>query len=174
MPRAGSSAGRSHNGVALAAKKKTQEQVVRIAPLGELRAYTISEHELEKLEQGAPVSDLLTIGLCLLSAALTVLVTVLSTSLTAQTFTLFFCTLLITGLGGAICTFLGWRLRTNTKELVRQIRDRMPDAPTVQQVTIEPVTNGPLVETSSEPTSPAQAPPGLPTPPAGQAGTPTP
>src|SRR5947208_3487427 len=38
-----------HEGT-LAAKKKTDEQVVRIAPLGELRAYTISEHELEKLE----------------------------------------------------------------------------------------------------------------------------
>lgn len=51
----------------MAAKKKTEEQVVRVAPLGELRAYTIWEHELEQLEQGAPVSDLLTIGLCLRS-----------------------------------------------------------------------------------------------------------
>jgi hypothetical protein len=56
--------------VALAARKKTEEQVVRVAPLGGLRAYTISEHELEKLKQGAPISDLLTIGLCLLSAEL--------------------------------------------------------------------------------------------------------
>ena len=38
----------------MAAKKKIEEQLVRVAPLGELRAYTISEHELEKLEQGAP------------------------------------------------------------------------------------------------------------------------
>ena len=57
----------------MAARKKSEEQVVRVAPLGELRAYTISEHELEKLEQGTSVPDLLTIGLCLLSAAVTIL-----------------------------------------------------------------------------------------------------
>jgi hypothetical protein len=43
----------------VAAKKRTDEQNVRIAPLGELRGYTISEHELEKFEQGGTVSDLL-------------------------------------------------------------------------------------------------------------------
>jgi hypothetical protein len=77
----------------LAARKKPEEQVVRVAPLGELRAYTISEHELEKLEQGAPVSDLLTIGFCLLSIAATILVALLSTSMPDLTMTLFFCTL---------------------------------------------------------------------------------
>ena len=127
----------------MAAKKKTEEQVVRVAPLGELRAYTISEHELEKLEQGAPVSDLLTIGLCLLSADVTVLATLLSTPLAGQSLTLFFCALLIFGISGGICTFLGWRLRTHTRELVRVIRARMPDAPSVQQVPPEPMTGAP-------------------------------
>lgn len=117
--------------------------------MGELRAYTISEHELEKLEQGAPVSDLLTIGLCLLSAAVTLLATILSTKLEGQTFTLFFCALLIVGLGGAICTFLGWHLRTSTKELVRQIRARMPAAPSVHEL-------------PPEPPSPSTAPPNTP------------
>jgi hypothetical protein len=131
--------------VALAARRKT-EQVVRTAPLGELRAYTISEHELEKLEQGAPVSDLLTIGLCLLSATVTILATLLSMSMPSVTLTLFFCALLIFGLGGAICTFLGWRLRTSTKELGRQIRARMPDAPSVQQVSPEPTTGAPTLQ----------------------------
>jgi hypothetical protein len=106
----------------LATRRRTDEQVVRVAPLGELRAYTISEHELEKLEQGAPLSYLLTIGLCLLSADVTVLATLLSTSLPEFTSILFFCALLILGLVGTICTFLGWRLRTSTKDLVQQIR----------------------------------------------------
>ncbi len=118
----------------MAARKKTEDQVVRVAPLGELRAYTISEHELDKLEQGTSGSDLFTIGLCLLSSAVTLLATLLSTSLSGETLTLFFCSFLIVGLGGAICTFLGWRMRTSTKELVRRIRARMPDAPSVQQV----------------------------------------
>jgi hypothetical protein len=157
----------------LAAKKKTEEQVVRVAPLGELRAYTISEHELEKLEQGAPLSDLLTIGLCLLSAAVTILATLLSTALTGQTLTLFFCALLIVGLGGAICTFLGWRLRTSTKELGRQIRARMPDAPSIQQILPEPPTGPPTLQSSSPPISPATAPPGSPPSPRDQEETPT-
>jgi hypothetical protein len=118
----------------LAARKKTDDQVVHVAPLGELRAYTISEHELEKLEKGAAVSELFTIGLCLLSSFVTILATLMSTSLTGQIFTLFFCALLIVGLTGAICTFLGWRLRTSAKELVREIRARMPDTPSVQQI----------------------------------------
>jgi hypothetical protein len=141
----------------VAARKKNEDQVVRVAPLGELRAYTISEHELEKLEQGSPISDLLTIGLCLLSAALTVLATLLSTTLAPTTLTLFFCTLLITGLGGAICTFLGWRMRTSTKELAQQIRARMPAAPSIQQAPPEPVPPPPPdpPPTSEEPGTPS-------------------
>jgi hypothetical protein len=124
------------------------EQRVRVAPLGELRAYTISEHELEKLEQGSPVSDLLTIGLCLLSAAVTLLATLLSTSLPEQTFLLFFCALLIFGLVGAICTFLGWRWRISTKKLALEIRARMPDAPSIEQV---PPEVPPLEQTAPPP-----------------------
>lgn len=107
---------------------------MRVAPLGELRAYTISEHELERLEQGAPLSYLLTIGLCLLSADVTVLATLLSTSLPDLTFVLFFCALLILAIAGGVCTFLGWSLRTSSRELAREIRGRMPDAPTVRQL----------------------------------------
>lgn len=124
----------------MVARKRNTEPLFRVAPLGELRAYTISEHELEKLEQGTPISDLLTIGLCLLSAALTLLVTLLSTSLPSQIYTLFFCAFLIVGLGGGICIFPGWRLRTSTKELARQIRARMPEVPSVQQMPPEPPT----------------------------------
>jgi len=137
----------------LAARRRNPEQVVRVAPLGELRAYTISEHELEKLEQGTPVSDLLTIGLCLLSAAVTILATLLSTSLSGQTFTLFFCALLIVGIGGAICAFIGWRLRASTKELARQIRSRMPDAPSVQQVPPGPPADPPPRQSTPLPRS---------------------
>jgi hypothetical protein len=137
----------------LAARRRSEEQVVRVAPLGELRAYTISEHELEKLEQGTPVSDLLTIGLCLLSAALTILATLLSTPLSGQTLTLFFCALLIFAIGGGICAFLGWRLRASTKELARRIRARMPDVPAVQQLPSEP-PSGPPPESSSGPAFP--------------------
>src|SRR5579864_5050641 len=46
-----SSVGPCRKGVLLAARKKSDEPRVRVAPLGELRAYTISEQELEKLEQ---------------------------------------------------------------------------------------------------------------------------
>lgn len=118
----------------MAPKRKLEEQIVRVAPLGELRAYTISEHELDSLEKGSVASDLFTIGLCLLSAAVTVVATLLSTTLANHSFTLFFCALLVFGLAGAICLFLGWRMRKSTKALVRRIRGRMPEVPSVQQV----------------------------------------
>lgn len=114
----------------MSASKRNTEPLFRDAPLGELRADTISEHELEKLEQGTPISDLLTIGLCLLSAALPLLVTLLSTSLPSQIYTLFFCAFLIVGLGGG----------ASTKELARQIRARMPEVFSVQQMPPEPPT----------------------------------
>lgn len=117
----------------MAARKKSLDPRFRVAPLGEVRAYTILEFELEKLEQGSPVSNLLTIGLCLLSAAVTLLTTLLSTVLPEKSFLLFFCAFLIFGSIGAICTFLGWRLRINTTELARQIRARMPDVPSLEQ-----------------------------------------
>ncbi len=138
--------------------------MVRVAPLGELRAYTISEQELEKPEQGAPLSYLLTIGLCLLSAGVGFLIALLSTSLPDLTFVLFFCTLLILGIAGAVCTFLGWSLRTGTRELARQIRARMPAAPAVRQVLPEE-TAGPPPPPSSPPTGAAPRPPGPPAPP---------
>lgn len=125
------------------AKKRSEEPVVRVAPLGELRAYMISEHELEKLEQGELVSDLLTIGLCLLSAAITLLATLLSASLAGTILVLFFCAMLITAIGGGICTFLGYRSRTSVKVLVGQIRRRMPGVPTVRQIIQEPTLNVP-------------------------------
>jgi hypothetical protein len=92
-PGARLSAGPWREGVALATRKKTEEQVVRVTPPGELRAHTILEHGLDKLEQGGPISDLLTIGRCLLTADVTVLTTPLSTSLPELTFVLFFCAL---------------------------------------------------------------------------------
>jgi hypothetical protein len=152
----------------LATKKKSEEQLVRVAPLGELRAYTISEHELEKLEQGTPVGHLLTIGLCLLSAAVTIVATLFSTSLTGQTLTLFFCALLIFAIIGCICTYLGWRARVSTKELARQIRARMPDAPSVQQVLLDPPTDSLSGQSSPPSTSTTATTPGRSTAATGQ------
>jgi hypothetical protein len=111
-------------------KKKDEGQppppVVRVAPLGELKAYIVSEHELELLARGAVVSDLLTIGYSLLAAALTLLATMLSTTLPQLQFVLFFCALLIFTIAGGICLFIGYRTRESVKALVNAIRNRMP------------------------------------------------
>jgi hypothetical protein len=141
----------------LPGKKRSQEPVVRVAPLGELNAYTISEHELDQLAQGSPSSDLLTIGLCLLSAALTVLATLLSTGLPSLQLVLFFCSLLILAISGGICTFLGWQGRKSTKKLVDDIRGRMPAAPLIQQVL--PESPQPVQPPSIQSESPRVEPP---------------
>lgn len=119
------------------AKKKDEGRlplpVVRVAPLGELRAFTISEHELDRLSRGTVFSDLLTISYVLLSIAATILVTLLSTSLPQLNFIIFICALLIFTISGGISFIIGWRLRENIQALVSEIKGRMPTPAGIQE-----------------------------------------
>jgi hypothetical protein len=123
------------------AKKKTEGQppppVVRVAPLGELKAYTVSEHELERLARGSVGSDLLTIAYVLLSAAITLLVTILSAPLPQLHFILFFCSFLITTIAGIVCLIVGWRTRESARVLINEIKNRMPPPLAIQELSMQ-------------------------------------
>jgi hypothetical protein len=147
-------------------KKKDEGQppppVVRVAPLGELKAYIVSEHELESLARGAVVSDLLTIGYSLLAAALTLLATMLSTTLPQLQFVLFFCALLIFTIAGGICLFIGYRTRESVKALVNAIRNRMPPPQAIRAFVVQDgiqITEQASVRPSTPPSPPATPPP---------------
>jgi hypothetical protein len=107
---------------------------VRVAPLGELRVYVISEEELNELEIGSPASLHLNFSLALLASGLSFLATLLTADITApRTFAVFVILSAVFLVGGAFL-FANWfRLRRSSKGLAQRIRDRMPPAPGIPE-----------------------------------------
>ena len=76
--------------------------VLRVAPLGQLNVYTITEDELNSLRRGSPGSLFLNIGLALAPVSFAFLITILSTSIPNLEGKIFFIAgTLIFGLAGA-------------------------------------------------------------------------
>ena len=114
----------------MAAKKKDEHPVapvLRVAPLGELKVYTITEDELDSLGRGSPGSIYLNFGLALVPVALAFLITILSTDIPSQEGKIFFisgCILFF--LVGIICLILARVHHVSTRSLVEKIKNRMP------------------------------------------------
>jgi uncharacterized membrane protein YqjE len=103
---------------------------IRIAPLGELRLWIISEQELNEAEQGSPSSLYLNFAVALLGSGLSFLTTLLVTDITSiKTFTVFVVMTVIFLVIGAILFAIWYRLHRTTKSLAQRIRDRMPPPP---------------------------------------------
>ncbi len=107
----------------------------RVAPLGELRAYTVSEDELHELARGGNVSLSLNFGISLLSVFATIAATFLSVVLEGKVFAGFFSAGLITLILGAFFLIKGMREYRSTGALVKAIKARMPPSPGVQERT---------------------------------------
>jgi hypothetical protein len=79
------------------------QPLIRVAPLGELKAYTVYEHQLDELAQGSTGSLYLNFSLALLSIFATVLITLVTVSIPpGYQFQGFFCACLITGISGLV------------------------------------------------------------------------
>jgi hypothetical protein len=107
-------------------RSQPQQPVVRVAPLGELNAYTVYEHELETLAQGSPAGLFLNFALALLPAAVGIIVTLRSSTMTDLNFTLFSSASIIFIVAGVICLTLWWRTHRSVASLVEDIKRRMP------------------------------------------------
>jgi hypothetical protein len=102
---------------------------IRVAPLGELRVYVISEEELNELEQGSPASQHLNFSLALLASGLSFLATLLTTDIpSTKTFAVFVILTVVFILVGIILFTNWYRLRRSSKGLGQRIRERMPPA----------------------------------------------
>ena len=114
-------------------KRKEEHRVapvLRVAPLGELRVYTITEDELDALGRGSPGSVYLNFALALIPVAIAFLITILSTDIPSQEGKIFFiasCVLFF--LAGAICSALARVHHTSARALVERIKSRMPPEP---------------------------------------------
>ncbi len=108
------------------AKSQPQQPVIRVAPLGELNAYTVYEHERETLAQGSPSSLLLNFALALLPSAVGILVTLYSSTMSDLKITLFPSAAIIFIVAGLICLTLWARMHRSASRLVEQIKNRIP------------------------------------------------
>ena len=114
------------------AKGQPTAPIIRVAPLGELRVYQITEDELNRLARGNPSSVWLDFSLALLAAFVGILATMASSQLTDRNFTVFVCVEVIIGLFGVGCLVLWLRTANTVRELVTDIRSRMPPPPNEQ------------------------------------------
>ncbi len=121
----------------MAAKRKDSEfpapPVLRYAPLGELKIYPVYEHELDMLKQGSPVSLFLNFALFLLPIGLTLIFTLATTPIAADR--LFQAYVLVAGLTiilGLLLLALWWRGYMGSKDLVDEIKKRMPPPASIQ------------------------------------------
>jgi len=135
------------------AKQQLPQPVIRVAPLGELNAYIVTEHELETLAQGSPAGLLLNFALALLPMAGSIIVTLRSSTMTDLNFTLFTSASIIFIIAGLICLTLWWRLHTSVKTLVQEIKNRMPPPQGIPATAPAPAAPGPAPATPS-PSSP--------------------
>lgn len=108
---------------------------IRVAPLGEVRAYTVSEEELHELARGGNVSLSLNFGIALLSILATIAATFLSVQLEGKVFAGFFSAGLITLILGTFFLIKGVREYRSTGALVKSIKGRLPPSPGVQEST---------------------------------------
>jgi len=113
-------------------KKKT-EPSVRVAPIGELKIYQITENELDELERGSPASYQLTAAIFFLGLAIPLLITLLTlNNPTNKTFTVYVLGFAATALG-AVIFFILWGInRRSSKRIATEIRDRMPPQEGIQ------------------------------------------
>jgi hypothetical protein len=111
--------------------------VLRVAPLGEVRAYTVSEEELHELARGGNVSLSLNFGISLISVFATVAATFLSVELAGKLFAGFFSAGLITLILGVYFLLKGIREYRSTSVLVKSIKDRLPPLGVQEKASIQ-------------------------------------
>lgn len=116
----------------------TQRQVlpvVRVAPLGELRVYQITEDELDALHRGQPSDLFLNLALSLLSIAISFFVALATAQFTSdRAFYVFVIVACVTSIAGIVLFCLWWRHRSDAKDITQTIKRRMPPQPIIDDV----------------------------------------
>lgn len=122
----------------MAAKRRTENPLdppsVRYAPLSELNVYAVYEYQLDALARGSSNSILLNFAVFLLPIAITLLVTLLTTTIPSDRLFLGFLSVaVITAIAGIVLLLLWWRNHREAEDLLRAIKARMPPPTSFQQ-----------------------------------------
>ena len=126
----------------MAARRSSEQRPIRIAPLGQLKAYEVSEAELEqfeveaeRLKSGPPGQAHLSFALALLPAALTVLITLQTVEIKNDriyySYWIAFWSLSVQDLVALVqwwtMSVRWWKTSDSIRTLVQDIRSRMPE-----------------------------------------------
>jgi hypothetical protein len=109
------------------------QPVIRYAPIGEIKIYEISEHELEALEQGSPDSTALNAACALLPFGVSLFITLRTATIASHVAI----DSLAVGsalsiIAGIACVVIFWRTPKKSRTIIQSIRDRMPPPPGTQ------------------------------------------
>ena len=116
---------------------------IRYARFDTLTIYEISDSELESLHRGSPDSIFLNIGIFLISCAITLIVTLLTTHVESDRLYIVFVVIAVVAFVGAIVLLLlWWRNRQSVSNIVATIRKRLPPEGTPEPLPVVEAQNG--------------------------------
>jgi hypothetical protein len=130
--------------VILAARKPSDPRpappILLYAPLGQLKVYELSEAEFEQLAEGPAGQLHLNFALAMLPAALTILITLQTTTIASDRaylgYLVAFWALLVQGI---ISLIRWWWSSRSHSNLIRDMRARMPVRPVITEQIVSPV-----------------------------------
>lgn len=108
--------------------------VIRFAPLSEIKTYQLSESELDRLENGSPEATSLNFALALIPTSISLVVTLLTAEIKSErTYSTLVGICSSCGIVGLFFLVRWWKNRHSIKELISEIRNRMPPPPGIQE-----------------------------------------
>lgn len=107
---------------------------IRYATCSELRIYQVDERELDDLARGSPTSLELNLAISFLSISLSLLATLLTTTIPSnRIFTVFLVIVVGTFIAGVILALRCARSHKSSKNLLNEIKARMPPEAGIQE-----------------------------------------
>jgi hypothetical protein len=107
---------------------------VRVAPLGELNAYTVHEHELDIIAAGSPATLAFNVAVALISVGVSFVITLSTTTIASNR--LFYSYLIVCInclIVGFVLLAYWWKSRTSVLIIVSRIKSRMPVPTPIQE-----------------------------------------
>jgi hypothetical protein len=115
---------------------------IRVAPLGELNAYTVHEHELDIIAAGSPATLAFNFAVALISIGISFVLTLTTTTIgSIRLFVVYVNVCIICLLVGFIMFVYWLKTRTSVVHTVAEIKSQLVVATTVQETPpIDPAT----------------------------------
>lgn len=94
-----------------------------------LSLYEVTEHELDILKQGTPLSVLLTVGISLCTIGISFLIALFTTPITTDSIIFVVFTSIVVGslIGSLVCICWWYSNRQSVTSVIEKIKSRMPD-----------------------------------------------